>query len=155
MTFDHVRATFLLAVAGNSKSTGEPPAKKTPGRQHLGFRESALPEQHAMKPNVEKTCIRLHAPGNRPDPRNIASSGPEAGSSHFRLRIQSENILVTESKAIPTHDKESNMKLVLKLFPYLSKELYWKKPLEGYATQETTPQSIQHIGIGFYYATIS
>ena len=26
-----------LAVAGNSKSTGGPPAKKTPGRRHLGF----------------------------------------------------------------------------------------------------------------------
>ena len=73
-----------LAVAGNSKSTGGPPAKKTPGGQHLGFRESALPAQHAMKPKLEETCIQLPALRHRPDSRNIDSTGPETGFSHFR-----------------------------------------------------------------------
>ena len=73
-----------LAVAGNSKSTGGPPAKKTPGGQHLGFRESALPTQHAMKPKLEEACIQLPALGHRPDSRNIDSTGPETGFSHFR-----------------------------------------------------------------------
>ena len=76
-----------LAVAGNSKYTGGPPAKKTPGGQYLGFRESALPTQHAMKPKLEEACIQLPALRHRPDPRNIDSTGPEAGFSHFRPEV--------------------------------------------------------------------
>ena len=103
-----------LAVAGNSKSTGRPPAKKTPGRQHLGFTESALPVQHVMKPKLEESYAHLPILGHRPDIRNIDSSGPEAVLYIFGLIIQSENVLVTKSKAIPTHNEKSNMKWVLK-----------------------------------------
>ena len=52
--------------------------------QHFGFRNSALPAKHAMKPKLEETYIQLLSLGHRPDPKNIDSSGPEAGSSHFR-----------------------------------------------------------------------